>query len=175
MFSGEFFINFLNSYSGGYLLEAVTRRYSMKKEFLPNSLQLYWKRDPGTGVLHKFGDVFYNSVSQNTSGRMTLICNFHKTCFSIECSSSCLNLMATANQIVITQLAAYGVAVITTAQLDSTKPEQVLRRFKPCSRRDGDSWWWGSLTMVPAGNKAKRFSSVNHTTKTIQFNSLVND
>ena len=27
--------------------------------------------------------------------------------------------------------------------------------------------WWGSLTMVPAGNKAKRLSSVNHTTKTI--------
>ena len=44
---------------------------------------------------------------------------------------------------------------------------QVLRRFKPCSRRVGDSRWWGSLTMVPAGNKAKRLSSVNHTTKTI--------
>ena len=25
---------------------------------------------------------------------------------------------------------------------------QVLRRFKPCSRRVGDSRWWGSLTMV---------------------------
>ena len=45
---------------------------------------------------------------------------------------------------------------------------QVLRRFKPCSRRVGDSRWWGSLTMVPAGNKAKRLSSVNHTTKTIR-------
>ena len=44
---------------------------------------------------------------------------------------------------------------------------QVLRRFKPCSRRVGDSRWWGSLTVVPAGNKAKRLSSVNHTTKTI--------
>ena len=32
-----------------------------------------------------------------------------------------------------------------------------------CSRRVGDSRWWGSLIMVPAGNKAKRFSSVNHT------------
>ena len=31
----------------------------------------------------------------------------------------------------------------------------------------GDSRWWGSLTMVPAGNKAKHLSSVNHTTKTI--------
>ena len=34
---------------------------------------------------------------------------------------------------------------------------QVLRRFKPCSRRVGDSRWWGSLTMVPAGNKATPF------------------
>ena len=44
---------------------------------------------------------------------------------------------------------------------------QVLGRFKSCSRRVGDSRWWGSLTMVPAGNKAKRLSSVNHTTITI--------
>ena len=44
---------------------------------------------------------------------------------------------------------------------------QVLHRFKPCSRRVGGSWWWGSLTMVPAGNKANHFLSVNHTTKTI--------
>ena len=27
--------------------------------------------------------------------------------------------------------------------------------FKPCSWRVGDSGWWGSLTMVPAGNKTK--------------------
>ena len=46
---------------------------------------------------------------------------------------------------------------------------QVLRRFKPCSRRVGDSRWWGSLTMVPAGNKANRLSSVNHTTETIHY------
>ena len=44
---------------------------------------------------------------------------------------------------------------------------QVLHRFKSCSRHVGDSRWWGSLTMVPAGNKAKRLSSVNHTTRTI--------
>ena len=44
---------------------------------------------------------------------------------------------------------------------------QVRRRFISCSWRVGDSQWWGSLTMVPAGNKAKRLSSVNHTTKTI--------
>ena len=45
------------------------------------------------------------------------------------------------------------VVVITTAQLHSTKPE--------------NSRWWESLTMVPAGNKDKRLSLVNHTTKTI--------
>ena len=44
---------------------------------------------------------------------------------------------------------------------------QVLCRFKSCSRCVRDSWWWGSLTMVPAGNNAKRLSSVKHTTKTI--------
>ena len=44
---------------------------------------------------------------------------------------------------------------------------QVLCRFKSCSRHVGDSRWWGSLTMVPTGNKAKCLSSVNHTTKTI--------
>ena len=43
----------------------------------------------------------------------------------------------------------------------------VLSRFKPNSRRFGNLRWWGSLTMVPVGNKAKRLSSVNHTTKTI--------
>ena len=44
---------------------------------------------------------------------------------------------------------------------------QVRRKFKSCSRRVGDSRWWESLTMVPAGNKAKRLLSVNHTAKTI--------
>ena len=44
---------------------------------------------------------------------------------------------------------------------------RVLRRLKPCQRRVGDSRWWGSLTVVLAGNKTERFSSVNHTTKTI--------
>ena len=44
---------------------------------------------------------------------------------------------------------------------------QVLRRLKSCSQHVGDSRRWGSLTMVPAGNKTKRLSSVNHTTKAI--------
>ena len=44
---------------------------------------------------------------------------------------------------------------------------QVLRRFKSCLRRIVDSRWWGSLAMVLAGNKAKRLSPLNHTTKTI--------
>ena len=42
-----------------------------------------------------------------------------------------------------------------------------LRGFKYCSRRVGDSKWWGTLAMILAGNKAKCLSSVNHTTKTI--------
>ena len=44
---------------------------------------------------------------------------------------------------------------------------QILRILNSCSRRVRDLRWWGSLTMVPARNKAKRLSSVNHTTKTI--------
>ena len=44
---------------------------------------------------------------------------------------------------------------------------QILRRFKSCSRRVGDLRWSWSVTMVPAGNKAKRLLSVNHTSKTI--------
>ena len=44
---------------------------------------------------------------------------------------------------------------------------QVLRRLKSCSRRVGGSGWRGSLTMVPAGDKAKRLSSVNDSAKTI--------
>ena len=31
---------------------------------------------------------------------------------------------------------------------------QVLRRFKSCLWHVGDSQWWGSLTMTPAGNKS---------------------
>ena len=43
----------------------------------------------------------------------------------------------------------------------------VLCRFKSCSRCVEDSRWWGSLKMVPAGNKAKDLLLVNHTTKII--------
>ena len=46
---------------------------------------------------------------------------------------------------------------------------QVLRRFKSCLWRVGHSQWWGSLTMVPAGNKAICLLLVNHTTKTINL------
>ena len=48
---------------------------------------------------------------------------------------------------------------------------QALRRFKSCLRRVGDSRWWGSLTIVSTGNKAKRLLSVNHTTKAIHHHS----
>ena len=47
---------------------------------------------------------------------------------------------------------------------------EVLRRFKSCLQRIRDSCWWGSLRMVPAGNNAKRLSSVNHTTKKTKQN-----
>ena len=46
---------------------------------------------------------------------------------------------------------------------------QVLRRFKSCSRRVGDSRWWGSLKIVPGGNKAWHLSLVNHTTINISL------
>ena len=49
---------------------------------------------------------------------------------------------------------------------------QVLRRFKSCLQRVRDSRWWGSLTMAPAGNKAKSLSLVNHTTKTIHHHHI---
>ena len=56
----------------------------------------------------------------------------------------------------------HGVVVITTAQVHSTKLEL---RF--CVGSNPACGVWGSLTMVPAGNKAKLLSWVNHTTKTI--------
>ena len=43
-------------------------------------------------------------------------------------------------------------------------------RFKSCWQHIGDLQWWASLTMVPARNKAKPLSSVNHSTKTIHHN-----
>ena len=57
--------------------------------------------------------------------------------------------------------------VITTAQLQSTKPE--LRFYAGSNSARGVSEIRGGkgLTMNPAGNKAKRPLSVNHTTKTI--------
>ena len=56
----------------------------------------------------------------------------------------------------------HGVVVMTTLQLHSTKSKL---RFKSCSNPVGDLRWWGSLTMVPAGNGAKHPSSVNHSAK----------
>ena len=44
---------------------------------------------------------------------------------------------------------------------------QVLCRFKPYWRHVRNSWWLGSLTMIPAENKAKFLSLVYHTTKII--------
>ena len=49
---------------------------------------------------------------------------------------------------------------------------QVLHRFKSCLWRVRDLRWWGSLKMVPAGNKVKCLSLFNYTTKTIHHHSL---
>ena len=57
--------------------------------------------------------------------------------------------------------------VITTVQLHSTKPKLRFCVGSNLVRHVGDSQWWGSLRMVPAGNKVKCLLSVNHTTKTI--------
>ena len=43
---------------------------------------------------------------------------------------------------------------------------QVLPKFKPCSRRVGDSRWWGFLKIVTDRNKAQCLLLVNNTTKT---------
>ena len=43
----------------------------------------------------------------------------------------------------------------------------VLSRFKSCSQCAEDLWWWGSMTMFLAGNKALHVSSINNTSKTI--------
>ena len=45
----------------------------------------------------------------------------------------------------------------------------VLRRFKSSSRHFKNWRWWGSLTIVLAGNKATRLSLVNHTKKTFHY------
>ena len=47
------------------------------------------------------------------------------------------------------------------------KPFTLLRWL-----HNGDLQWWGSLTMVRNGNKAKHLSLVNHTTKTIHHHHL---
>ena len=44
---------------------------------------------------------------------------------------------------------------------------QVMHRFKSYSWHVRDLRWWGSLAVVLAGNKAKRLSSVKHTTKQV--------
>ena len=43
---------------------------------------------------------------------------------------------------------------------------QILRMFKSYLRLSGDSRWCETLIVVPAGNKAWRLLSVNHTAKT---------
>ena len=60
-----------------------------------------------------------------------------------------------------------GVVVVSTAWT------QVLCRFKSCLQGAGDSWRWGSVTMILAGSKAKCLPLVNHTTKTFHHHHSV--
>ena len=58
---------------------------------------------------------------------------------------------------------------ITTAQLHSTKPEpRFCAGSNPAHGLSDICGGGGYLTMVPAGNKAQYFSSVNYTTKSHQ-------
>ena len=106
-FLGNFqkiFNNFLNSYSGGHLAKAVVRRYSVKRVFSPNSQISFIKKETLIQVpLWEFYKNFQNTVLQNTSARLVLICKFHRSCFSIE-GSLWLALIAAINQIVITKV-----------------------------------------------------------------------
>ena len=52
---------------------------------------------------------------------------------------------------------------------------QALRRFQSCSRRVGYSRWWEHPTMVPAENKAKFLSLVNHNAKRIHHYHVQSD
>ena len=64
------------------------------------------------------------------------------------------------------------VVVITTAHIQqSLKSGSVL--VQSCLLRVGDSRRWESLTMFLAGNKAKRLSSINYTTKAIHHHRLL--
>ena len=63
---------------------------------------------------------FQSIVLQNTSGRLVLICNFRRSCFSIEGSCSWLALMAAIIQIVMTKVVKYNVLI---------NKQQVLHEF----------------------------------------------
>ena len=62
-----------------------------------------------------------------------------------------------------------GVLVITNAQLLSTKPKHSFCAGSNPAQCVRDSRWWGSLTIVAAGNIAKCLSSVNSTISQKQF------
>ena len=85
---------------------------------------------------------------------------FHYRCFS------CKNMSNNNIDHIHISISFRGVNAVTTVQLHSTKPELM---FKSWSRFVGDSRWWGSLTIVPTGNKAfvgqpylKNTSSIHH-------------
>ena len=57
--------------------------------------------------------------------------------------------------------------LLSIRKLEEQFPAVPIIKWHISSRRVEDSRWLGSLTMVLAGNKAKRLLTVNHTTKTI--------
>ena len=58
-------------------------------------------------LLGKFDEIFQNTVLQNNSRRQILICNFHRSYFSIEDCCLWIALMAAANHLVVTELVGY--------------------------------------------------------------------
>ena len=80
--------------------------------------------------------------------------NKHNCQFSVWLWYS-LNIVANQKRLKV-NMVSIGYQHCTTSFIKAWT--QVLRRFKSCSRRVGDSRWWGSLTMVPAENKANTFT-----------------
>ena len=118
--------------------------------------------------------VFYGSFTWQSNWdvpHLNKSCFFFKKLWRKQMILSSTELHPPTCSTHITQNEVYrrAVVVITTAQLHPTKLELSFCRFKSCSRRVEDLRWWGPLTVLPAGNKAKRLSSVIHTTKTIHL------
>ena len=92
-------------------------------------------------------------------------CGFESSCSQFLA----LELLSLIQQIYDCGVVVNDVVAVTTAQHHSTKPQQnlILHRFKSFLHHVGYLWCWKSIKMVPAGNKATRYSLVKHSAKTI--------